>query len=116
MDVLGGDVDVGEEVGVHEGVVGGGVGGGDADVFVHVEGDDIFEGDAAFFVGGDEEAVDGDGAGAGGEAEDEGVRGGGVEVFDSVWGVLVGGQVKLGLGRGWVGGVRMGVGVRGRSE
>ncbi|KFZ00377.1 hypothetical protein V500_01080 [Pseudogymnoascus sp. VKM F-4518 (FW-2643)] len=34
VDVLGGDVDVGEEVGVHEGVVGGGVGGGDADVFV----------------------------------------------------------------------------------
>ncbi|KFY19981.1 hypothetical protein V493_07778 [Pseudogymnoascus sp. VKM F-4281 (FW-2241)] len=85
VDVLGLDVDVGEEVGVHEGVVGRGVVGRDAYVFVHVEGDDILEGDAAGFVGGDEESVDDDWAGAGGEAEDEGLRGGGVEVFDSAW-------------------------------
>jgi hypothetical protein len=67
-------------------MVGGGVGGGDANVFVHVECYDILKGDAAGFVGGDEEAVDDDRAGAGGKAEDEGVCGGGVEVFDSVWG------------------------------
>lgn len=106
VDVLRGDVDVGEEVGVHEGVVRGGVVGGDADVLVHVEGDDVLEGDAAGFVGGNEEAVDGDWAGAGGEAEDERVRGGGVEVFDSVWGV----GVSWGLN--CVRGVGRGVGVR----
>lgn len=64
------------------------MGGGDADVFVHVEGYDILEGDAAGFVGGDEEAVDDNWAGAGGEAEDEGVLRGGVEVFDSVCGCV----------------------------
>lgn len=88
---------------VMEGVVGGGRwkvdwdGGGGGGETNHVEGDDILEGDAAGFVGGDEEAVDGDWAGAGGEAEDEGVGGGGVEVFDSVWGVLVGGQAGVGV-------------------
>lgn len=56
----------------------------------HVEGHDIFEGDAAGFVGGDEEAVDDDWAGAGGKTEDEGVRARGIEVFDSVWEMLVG--------------------------
>ncbi len=39
----GGDVDVGEEVAEHEGVVGFGVVLGEADVFVHVEGYDVFE-------------------------------------------------------------------------
>ena len=62
------DVDVGEEMGVHESVVGFRVFAGDADVFVlsvsissasaeagkgevyHIEGNDIFEGDFAGFV------------------------------------------------------------------
>ena len=37
------DVYVTEEVGVHECVVGLGVGEGDADIFVHIESDDILE-------------------------------------------------------------------------
>lgn len=52
------DIHVAEEVLVHEGVVGFRVLAWDADVLVHVEGDDIAEGDLAAFVGGHEVLVD----------------------------------------------------------
>lgn len=51
MGVLGVDVDVGEEVGPHEGMVALWVVAGEADVLVHVEGDDVFERDLGVLAG-----------------------------------------------------------------
>lgn len=63
----------------------------------HVEGNDIFEGDLAGFELLDEDFVDEDWAGTGGQAEDKGVCGCRREGFDSVfWKVRGGGEVKGG--------------------
>jgi len=84
VDILSGDVDEVEEVLVHEGPVTLGVVLGEADVLVHVEGDDVLEGDGAFAVVLDEFLVGFDGGAAGGEAEDEGTVLGGLEFVDAL--------------------------------
>ena len=83
MYLVGGNVDVAEKVLVHETVVAFGVFFGDANVFVHVEGHDMFERDAAGLVGFDEELVDAFGTASCRQAKDEGaiLRGG--EVVDA---------------------------------
>lgn len=60
-----------EEMLVHEAVIAFGVVLGDTDVFVHVEGHDMFEGDAFGFVGFDKESVDAFGTASSGETEDK---------------------------------------------
>lgn len=69
---------------IHEGVVGLWVGGGDVDVFVHVEGYDVLEGDSSLVICLDEILIYQDRRGTGWEAEDERVLGCGVEVVDAV--------------------------------
>lgn len=54
------------------------------DIFIHVEGYDIFEGNAIHLVRGNERAVDGNGAASGGEAEDERLLGCGRKAVDAV--------------------------------
>ena len=90
MDVLLLDVDVAEEVVPHEGVVTLGVLLGEVDVLVHVEGDDVPEGDLAGLVEGDQFPVHSQGGTAGGAAEFEGLFGGGVGLVDA-FGHIVGG-------------------------
>ena len=70
-----------EEVLVHEAVVAFGMVFGDANIFVHVEGHDVFEGDAAGFVGFDEQFVDAFWTASCGQAEDEGTVFSGGEVI-----------------------------------
>ncbi len=86
MYLVWGDVDVAEEMFVHEAVVAFGVLLRDADVFVHVEGHDMFEGDASGFVGFDEELIDAFGAASCGKTEDKRAVFGGGEVVDSFLG------------------------------
>lgn len=81
--MLGWDVDVREKVRVHEAVVACRVRLGDPDVFVHVEGYDVFEADAPGFVCADEVGVHFFRAAAGWEAQDEGLFGGGRPVEDA---------------------------------
>ncbi len=73
VDVLARDIDVVEEVFVHETVVALELAGVHGEVFVEVEGDDVLEGEIFFLVEADEFGVDGDGGGSGGEAEDGGL-------------------------------------------
>jgi hypothetical protein len=61
------------------------VGARDSDVFVHVEGNDILEGDLVGFVCGDELLVYLDWGGAGWQTEDEWVGGRWVVGVDAVW-------------------------------
>lgn len=61
-----------EELAEHESVVGLGVVLGEADVLVHVEGDDMLEGELAGLDERDEVLVRRDGRGTRGEAEHEG--------------------------------------------
>jgi len=76
---------VAEEMLVHEAVVAFGVVLGDTDIFVHVEGHDMFEGDTAGFVGFDEEFVDAFGTTSRGEAKDKRAVFGRGEVVDSLF-------------------------------
>ena len=78
-----GDVNVAEEVLVHEAVVTFGVILGNADVFIHIEGYDMFEGDATGFVGFDEELVDTFWTASCRQAEDEGALRSRGEVIDA---------------------------------
>ena len=87
---------MGEELAEHEGVVGLGVLLGEADVLVHVEGDDMLEGELALLDEADEVLVGGDRGGASGEAEDEGFVRGGSKVVDPGWRLLDGVQRRLG--------------------
>ncbi len=84
VDVFGGDVDVVEELLAHEAGVAFGVVGGEAVVFVEVEGDDVLEAEFFLAVEADEFAVEGDGGGAGGEAEDGGAAGAGVFLHEGL--------------------------------
>ena len=77
-----------EEVFVHEAVVGLWVGGEEGEVFVHVEGVDVREGEETVAVEGDEVLIDFERGGAGGEAQDEGAGDGGGEGGDAVENVV----------------------------
>ncbi len=72
VDVVGLEVDVGEELLLHEAEVAFAVVAVEAVVFVEVESDDVGEAEVFFAVEADEFAVKGNGGGAGGEAEDGG--------------------------------------------
>ena len=71
VDVAGGNVDMVEEVVMHEGVVALGMVLGDAHVFIHVEGDHILERDLPRLVHADEFPVGADGGRSGGKAQHE---------------------------------------------
>ena len=61
MDVLWLDIDIAEEIGPHKGVVALTVFFRQADVLVHIEGDNVLEGYLAFFVHADEFLVHAEG-------------------------------------------------------
>lgn len=73
VDILGGDVDVFEQIVVHVLVVGVGVGRLDGVVFVQVESNHILEAELPALMETDEFFVDAKGTAAGGQAEDTGV-------------------------------------------
>ena len=95
VDVLPRDVDVVEQVLVHEAVVAFRVLDRQADVFVHVEGDDVPEGKLAGLVHADQLGVGLDRGGAGREAEDEGFGGPGGFRTDRIRDVACGPQGRL---------------------
>ena len=99
VDVVGVDVDVVEELVVHEVPVALRVLATEADVLVEVEGDDASEGEAVFGVEATEFLVEVDRGGTGGEAEDGGELfglAGGNEVSD-LSGEGLGGRVRVGM-------------------
>lgn len=61
---------------------------GQSNVFIHVEGDDVLEGELASLVELDEVSVNTDGGGAGGETQDEGLGSSGSELLDAFLDVL----------------------------
>lgn len=61
---------------------------GQSNVFIHVEGDDVLEGELASLVELDEVSVDTDGGGTGGETQDEGLGSSGGELLDALLDVL----------------------------
>ena len=100
MDVLRRYIDVIEEVATHEGVVTLGVILGQADVFIHVEGDDVAEGYSALLTQLDEPFVCADGRRAGGQTQDEGAFGRGRGAMNARSDV-----VRCPAGHGLVGGL-----------
>ena len=100
MDVVRLHVDVLEEVATHEGVVTLGVILGQADVFVHVEGDDVAEGYSALLAQLDEPFVGADGRRASGQTQDEGTLGRGRGTMNARSDV-----VRRPAGHGFVGGL-----------
>ena len=100
VNVLAGDVDVVEEVGGHEAVVAFRMALGQSYVLVHVEGEDVLEGDAPCLVGLYESAVHANGATAGGQAKNKGMLGcglGGIDAADDVLGCPLGHPVVVGF-------------------
>ena len=100
MDVVRLHIDVLKEVATHEGVVALGVILGQADVFVHVEGDDVAEGYSALLAQLDEPFVGADGRRASGQTQDEGTLGRGRGAMNARSDV-----VRRPAGHGFVGGL-----------
>jgi len=61
---------------------------GQSDVFIHVEGDDVLEGELTGLVELDQVSVDTDWGGTGGESENEGLGGSGGELLDALLDIL----------------------------
>lgn len=61
---------------------------GQSDVFIHVEGDDVLEGELAGLVELDQVSVDTNRGRTGGKSENEGLGGSGSELLDALFDVL----------------------------